>query len=86
MGQARNGQAMNMRGLQLLCLEPPMILSWVAIRQVTLLMKKVYSLFSRKPPKEADPGTYRQPSLSDDLFSKQHLTRCDEVYWCFADG
>ena len=51
--------------------------------------EKVYSLFSRKPLKDAEPGTYNDcshPSLSDDLFSKQHLTRCDEVYWCFADG
>ena len=37
--KARNGQAMNVRGLQLFGLKPPMILSWVTTRQVTLLMK-----------------------------------------------
>ena len=38
--EARNGQVMNMLGLQLLGLKPPIILLWVAIRQVTLLMKR----------------------------------------------
>ena len=40
MGEAQKGQATNMKELQLLGLEPPMILSWVAISQVTLLMKR----------------------------------------------
>ena len=38
--EARNGQAMKVRRLQLLGLKPPMILLLVAIRQVTLLMKR----------------------------------------------
>ena len=78
---------MNMRGLQLFGLEPPMILLWVAISQVTPLMKRCIpcSLISLQKM-WSQALTMIVASVSDDLFSKQHLTRCDEVYWCLADG
>ena len=39
-----------------------MILSWVAISQVTHLMRKFIHFCSRNPPKDADPGTYNDRS------------------------
>ena len=53
---------MNMRGLQLLGLEPPMILLWVTIKSGGTFHEKVYSLFSQKPLKDVEPGTYNDCS------------------------
>ena len=51
---------MKVRGLQLLGLKPPMIMG----RNQTddTFDEKVYSLFSCKPPKDAEPGTYNDHS------------------------
>ena len=49
--------------------------------------EKVYSLFSRKPPKDADPGTYSERSHPSVMTCfHNNISPDDEVYWCVADG
>ena len=51
---------MNMRGLELLGLEPPMIMG--CNQTGDTFDEKVYSLFSLNPPKEAEAGTCNEHS------------------------
>ena len=60
--EARNGQAMNVRRLQFRHLEPPMIGIMGCNQSGDNFDEMVYSLFSCKPLKDAEPGTYNDHS------------------------